>query len=197
MTDAAPARDLGTTRLGPLEISRLTIGGNPFSGFSHQTPERNDEMRHWYTAARIKDALRHAEQIGVTAHVGRADHHVMRFLMEHWDEEHLSLDFYMCSYYNAAHRDKNAELQSGQPEWFHASDRAAMAARIAGLSRPAIHYKIFAAGRNDPAEALDFVAEHLRPQDAVCVGVFTKDNPDMLADDARLLAAALRRHGKI
>jgi hypothetical protein len=34
-----------------------------------------------------------------------------------------------------------------------------------------------AAGRNDPREALAFVARHLRPQDAVCIGFFMRDNP--------------------
>jgi hypothetical protein len=275
MISDSPAGGLGATRLGDLEVSRLIIGGNPFSGFSHQTPARDDEMRHWYSSARIKDALREAESIGVNAHIGRADHHVMRFLMEYWDEggtirwiaqtcpelgeiqrgvhnaiqggasacyvhggvmdhlfanqqldsvrpatdmirgaglpagiachnphvldwaeDQLDVDFYMCSYYNSAHRDKNAELQSGQAEWFHDADRSTMTARIAGLSRPAIHYKVLAAGRNDPADAFDVVAEHLRPQDACCVGVFTKDGLDMLAEDAQFLAAALERRGK-
>jgi hypothetical protein len=31
----------------------------------------------------------------------------------------------------------------------------------------------------------------MRPGDAVCVGVFTRDKPDMLAQDVRLLEAAL------
>jgi hypothetical protein len=55
------------------------------------------------------------------------------------------------------------------------------------LSRPAIHYKIFAAGRNDPRSAFEYTARHLRPQDAVCVGVFPKDNPRMIAEDLRML----------
>ena len=62
---------------------------------------------------------------------------------------------------------------------------------IRELRAPAIHYKIFAAGRTDPKEAFDFVARHLRPQDAVCIGVFTKDKPDMLAEDVRLFEEAL------
>ena len=267
---------IGMTRLGRVEVSRLIIGGNPFSGFAHQTDERSLEMKHWYTAARIKEALRRAEEIGVNTHVGRADHHIMRVLMEYWDEggkiqwvaqtcpevgsmergvrnaiqggavacflhggwmdnlfatgrmeevrpaidliksagipagiaahnpkviewaeANLDLDLYMCSYYNSAHRDKSAELASGMPEWFQAEDRVAMVRTIAGLRRPAIHYKVMAAGRNDPREALDFVAEHLRPQDAVCIGVCTRDKPDMLAEDARILEECLRARGKL
>ena len=67
----------------------------------------------------------------------------------------------------------------------------AMVELIATLSKPAIHYKVLAAGRNDPKEAFAFVAQHLRPQDAVCVGVYPKDNPDMVAEDVRLMEEAL------
>jgi hypothetical protein len=263
---------LGTVRLGDLEVSRFIIGGNPFSGFAHQTPERAHEMKHYYTTARIKETLKEAERVGIDTFIGRADNHIIRVLMEYWDEggtiqwvaqtcpgigtmergvanavgggakgcflhggemdyrvvngktddvagavekirgagmpagtaghnpkvfawaeENLDLDFYMCSYYNAAHRDKNAELQSGQPEWFNDEDRDIMVNVIQGLSRPAIHYKVMAAGRNDSKEALEFVAQHLRPQDAVCVGVFMKDNPKMLEEDVQYLEQALEK----
>jgi hypothetical protein len=266
---------LGTVRLGRATVSRLIIGGNPFSGFAHQTPERSQEMMDWYTVARIKAALRQAEELGVTTHLGRADHHVMRTLREYWNEggriqwiaqtcpgvgpiergvrnaiegravacfvhggvmdyafandgldevppaidmikraglacgiachnpavlgwaeKHLDVDFYMTCYYNSEKREQNAERNPAVTEWFRAEDRDEMVRTIAGLSKPAIHYKVLAAGRNDPRAAFDFVADHLRPQDAVCIGVFTKDKPDMLAQDLHLLEEALRRRGR-
>jgi len=263
---------VGTVKIGNLAVSRMIVGGNPFSGFSHQTPAKDDEMRHYFTSARIQETLRDAERLGINTHIGRADHHVMRCLLEYWDEGgrigwiaqtcpevgtvtrgvdnairggakgcflhggmmdylfanrqldeipaaiakirqagmpagiaghnpqvfqwaegHLDLDFYMCSYYNSAHRDKNAEHISGMAEWFDPTDRQTMAMLIQGLSRPVIHYKVMAAGRNDPKEALEFVARHLRPQDAVCVGVCPKDNPRMLEEDLRLLEEGLSK----
>ncbi len=263
---------MDTVTLGSLEVSRFLLGSNPFSGFAHQTPEASAEMVHYYTVARIKETLRQAEALGITALVARADNHIIRTLMEYrdeggalkwiaqtcpgvgptekvarmaidggagavfihggvmdhafanddfddplkgiermreaglpvgiaghnpdvhtWAEENLDLDFYMCSYYNAAHRDKSAELQSGMAEWFHDADRQRMAETIRGLSKPAIHYKVMAAGRNDPAEALGFAARAMRPTDAVCVGVFTRDKPDMLAEDVRLFGEAWAR----
>jgi hypothetical protein len=66
--------------------SRLIIGGNPFSGFSHQGNERDQEMIDWYTASRIKEAYRQAEELGIMTHIGRADHHIMRVLREYWNE---------------------------------------------------------------------------------------------------------------
>ena len=62
---------------------------------------------------------------------------------------------------------------------------------IAQLSRPVIHYKIMAAGRNDPQAAFAFAASHLRANDAVCVGIYQKDNPGILRQDVQLLEESL------
>jgi len=71
---------------GDVEVSRLVIGGNPFSGFSHQGPERDREMMRYYTTARIKDALRKAEAAGINTFFGRTDGHIRRLLLEYWDQ---------------------------------------------------------------------------------------------------------------
>ncbi|MFB3896328.1 MAG: hypothetical protein ACE14V_08505 [bacterium] len=257
-------------KLGNISISKLILGGNPFSGFSHQTPEKDWEMKSYYTTARIKAMFQQAESLGINTHLGRADHHVMRVLLEYWNEggtiqwiaqtcpevgtidrgvqnaingkakacfihggemdyrfankqldevpftikkireagmpagiaghnpavfewaeQHLDVDFYMCSYYNAAHRDEHKEHISGMPEWFDNTDREKMVKLIRRLSKPVIHYKVLAAGRNKPEEAFRYVAQHLRLQDAVCVGVYTKDNPQMLEEDILLLGKYL------
>lgn len=251
--------------LGDITISRLIIGGNPFSGVSHQGADRDHEMTRWYTVERIKATLRDAEEQGMDTFIGRADRHITRLLHEYWDEggtikwiaqtcpemasiersiddaiingavacyvhggvmdnlyaagrldqvppairkirdaglpagiaghnpdvfrwaeENLDLDFYMCSYYNSANRNENAEHVSGMPEWFNAVDRDTMCALIGDLSRPVIHYKIFAAGRNDPREAMSYTANHLRRGDGICFGVFTRDNPSIISDNIRL-----------
>ena len=109
-----------------------------------------------------------------------------------WAEEHLDVDFYMCSYYDASPRGERAEHVAGMEEKFESEDRDVMVRLIKGLSKPVIHYKVLAAGRNDPQDAFAFVAQHMRPQDAVCVGVYTKDNPNMLEADLRLLEDSLR-----
>lgn len=256
---------LGVILLGSLSVSRLILGGNPFSGNSHQSPAADREMVGYFTTARIKETLRQAESLGINTLLARADRHIMRVLREYWDEggqiqwiaqsapeygslrgnvgqaiaagaravylhggqmdylctshqtdelpavieqihlaglpagiaahtpqthlwaaEHLELDFHMCSYYNPSRRDSHAEHQPNEAEVFDPADRQAMTELIARLKKPAIHYKIFAAGRNDPREAFRFVAQHLRPADAVCIGVFPKRNPDMLVEDVRL-----------
>ncbi len=135
--------------------------------------------------AQIKAAGRAA---GIAAHDPR---------VHAWADEYLDLDFHMCSYYNPTPRDENAEHIHGALETFAEADRAAMVDVIRQLRHPAIHYKIFAAGRNDLREAFTFVAQHLRPQDAVCIGVFPKNKPDMLAEDVRLFTELATRNSQL
>ncbi len=254
-----------TTQLGSLTVSRFIVGGNPFSGFSHQGSERDLEMKRYFTVARIKAVLREAEGLGLRTLISRADFHIMRLLLEYWDEggaidwvaqtcpqvgeidrgilnavngnakacyihggvmdylyaqgelaalpdaiakmrdaglaagiashnpavfqwanDHLDVDFYMCCYYNPTSRADNPEHVAGTKEWFHHDDRDRMTATIAPLNRPAIHYKILAAGRNTPEEAYAYVGQHLRPQDAVCVGIYPKEQPGQLVENVRL-----------
>ena len=125
--------------------------------------------------ARIRDA-------GLAA--GVAGHNPRVF---EWADEHLDVDFYMCSYYNPTSRDKIAGHISGAEECFDDTDRENMATLIQRLSKPAIHYKVLAAGRNNPDDAFAYVARHLRFNDAVCVGVYPKDHPDMLTENIQLL----------
>ena len=228
-------------------------------------------MRHYYTTSRIKETLKQAEKLGINTHTSRPDHHIMRLLLEYWDEggtiqwiaqtcpllgnidvsitnaiaggaracfihggtmdfllaqnqleqvpvavarirdagmpagiaghdpkvfewaeENLDVDFYACSYYNASRRTERPEHVPGMEERFEPEDRDTMVRLIRGLSKPVIHYKVMAGGRNDPREAFAFVGKHLRPQDAVCVGIYTKDHPRMLEQNVELLERSLR-----
>ncbi len=259
-------------KLGDLEASRFILGGNPFSGFSHQSRRADDEQRHWYTCERIKATYREAERVGITTHIGRADHHITRVLMEHWDEggtiqwiaqtcpeigsprrgalngirfgakaafvhggqmdhylmhgrldeipavidmihdaglpagvaghtpevfewaeEHLDCDFYLCSYYNPVARGQSPENLGPREEKYDRADRDRMTATIQRLSKPAVHYKILAAGRHDPREAFQYAASKMRPGDAACIGIYTKDRPDELEEDVRLMEACWRQ----
>ena len=244
---------LPTVRLGTLEVTRLIIGGNPFSGFSHQSAELNEEMRDYYTVARIKQTLNEAAEAGINTFVGRADNHIQRLLREYWQEgglvkqwiaqtaperasqldnidqaagsgaaaiyihggvtdrkfaegkleelrpwlerikEHglpagmashqpdvhlaaeelgLPTDFYVQCFYNIFQRGEN----------YLAEDREKNTETIRKLPKPVIGYKILAAGRNDPEEAFAYAFSHIKPKDAVCVGVYTKHKPNMIAE---------------
>jgi len=259
-------------QLKSLSVSQLILGSNPFSGFSHQDVRTDQEMMRYFTTQRIKQTLRQAETLGINTLIARMDHHVVRFLLEYWDEggtiqwfaqtcpevgdhhtcvsraisggakachihggvmdhlfaqnrlaeippviqmirdhgllagiaahnpkviewadSNLEVDYYMCSYYNASHRDERAEYISGMEEWFLEEDRRIMTNLIQQLSHPVVHYKVMAAGRNDPAEALKVVARSMRPGDMVCIGIFPKEIPYMLKENVELLQTYMSR----
>ncbi|NPV08869.1 MAG: hypothetical protein HPY83_13025 [Anaerolineae bacterium] len=71
-------------QIGPHSLSRLIIGGNPFSGNSHQTSEADREMREYHSAARILATLRRAEGWGINTFQSRGDNHMMRLVNDHW-----------------------------------------------------------------------------------------------------------------
>jgi len=261
-----------TIAIKDVEVSRFILGSNPFSGFSHQSRETSKEMTRYYTTARIKEVLFEAERVGVNTIIARADYHMIRALIEYWNEggslqwfaqtcpevgppelavrraenhgakacfihggymDHLlahgrlgeipavlesireagmacgvaghvpdvfrwaeakvDADFYMCSYYNPIARAESPEHDPIAAEQYLERDRRAMTELIGKLKRPAIHYKIMAAGRNDPSEAFAYAARSMRPTDAVCVGVYPAAKRDMLVEDVGLLEDALGR----
>lgn len=113
-----------------------------------------------------------------------------------WAAEHLDLDFFMTCYYNPDDRTRHSSRDYATEEYYGAEHREAMCALIQELPAPAIHYKVLAAGRNNPREAFEFVADAYRPGDAVCVGIFTKENRNMIQDNINLLEGALQKRGK-
>ena len=126
--------------------------------------------------------------------VGLAGHQPADF---RWAEAHLPVDFYMVCYYNPADRALVPHHDPEATEHYAPEDRQARVATLATLSKPAIHYKILAAGRLGPQEAFAYAADHMRPCDAVCVGIYTQDDRRMLATDIELLLQGLGRVGQL
>ncbi|OGV37130.1 MAG: hypothetical protein A2X48_04785 [Lentisphaerae bacterium GWF2_49_21] len=110
-----------------------------------------------------------------------------------WAEKNLDVDYYMCCYYDASNRSNNAGHVHGSEEVFDNKDRDIMTKLIKTLSKPVIHYKIMGAGRNDPKEAFQFAAKCMRKNDTACVGVYTKDDPDMIKKGVDLLLSNLKK----
>lgn len=73
-------------RIGNVLVSGLCIGGNPFSGFSHQTQERSKEMIEYYTPERVKETLRTAEAHGINTLFARTDKHIFGIIENYWSE---------------------------------------------------------------------------------------------------------------
>ena len=74
---------LPAIKLGPNQITRLIVGGNPFSGNSHWSNERDWEMRDFFTHEQILQTLFHCEECGLNAMLLRGDMHIMRLVYEY------------------------------------------------------------------------------------------------------------------
>jgi hypothetical protein len=73
-------------KLKNLSISRIVVGGNPVSGFSHAGPDRSKAMLDYFTMENIKKMLHHCEKCGINTAFLRADNFIIRVLREYWNE---------------------------------------------------------------------------------------------------------------
>ncbi len=64
-SDQPSAPPLPTIRLGPHEVTRLIIGGNPVYGYSHFNKLFSQHLTAWHTPERVLELLRRCEQAGI------------------------------------------------------------------------------------------------------------------------------------
>ena len=76
---------LPTIQIASHQITRLIIGGNPYSGISHHSAAASKAMEDYYTTNQIISDLTQAEQHGINTVLARADKHIMRTLNEYWN----------------------------------------------------------------------------------------------------------------
>ncbi len=76
---------LPTISIASHSITRLIIGGNPYSGISHRSAAASKAMINYYTTQQIIADLQQAEENGINTVLARADRHVMRVLNEYWN----------------------------------------------------------------------------------------------------------------
>lgn len=123
----------------------------------------------------VRDWLEHIKGFGLPA--GIAAHQPHTHLVA--EEKKLPTDFYhQCLY---------------QPENYSKECRDAAIATIEKLDKPVVAYKVLAAGRLQPEEAFPHVFKHLRSKDGICVGVFPKDDPGQVAENAGLTRTLSRK----
>ena len=110
-----------------------------------------------------------------------------------WAKDNIDVDFFMCSYYNPIARTETGEHRSGTAETYLESDRTAMTEMIQTIRQPVIHYKILAAGRHDPEQAIPYTVSRMRDRDALCVGIYANDAEDPLGQDVETFLDAHAR----
>jgi hypothetical protein len=85
------------------------------------------------------------------------------------------------SHYNLESRDKILNHVSGVIEVFSNEDRQLMMDTISKITKPVIHYKVMAGGRNDPIDTYKNLSKVMKGNHAVCIGIYTKENANMIA----------------
>ena len=252
-------------QLGNLTVSRLMAGGNPLSGFSHQSKDRDEEMLNYYTCEKIKEFFFECERNGIDAICARSDAFIMRVFREYWGEggkarwiaqtateyrdsyfaisaavsagaaavyihggetdkicksgqaeslhdiiaygkklgvpmgiaahdprTHLMIremgvdnDFHVICMYNLGGYKSNTRPDTDAE--FNDRDRALALDAARRIPLPCVLYKILGAGRKTMAEALVDVQPALKPTDGVLVGMFIKDDPNMVRSNAEAI----------
>lgn len=71
-------------RIKHLSISRIVVGGNPVSGFSHAGPGRTKAMLDYFSMENIKKLLKRCEECGINTAFMRSDNFIIRLMHEYW-----------------------------------------------------------------------------------------------------------------
>jgi hypothetical protein len=68
------------------KISRLIVGGNPFSGHMYIPWVSNDEALDYHTASKVVETLFHAEKLGYKTSLQSANDFTLRLLRQYYNE---------------------------------------------------------------------------------------------------------------
>ncbi len=71
---------LPTMKIGDLEVSRLIVGTNPFTGKSHLDKETDSDMKEHFTEKRVFDMLDRCFEVGINAVQSRGSMPIMGLL---------------------------------------------------------------------------------------------------------------------
>ncbi len=126
-------------------------------------------LRHWLETAREAGV-----PLGLATH--RAD-----TLLE-CERNHLPVDFYFQSLYDWTPFPPDDPAAAFRP-----ADREKALAAVRKVAKPVVVFKVLAAGYHEPRPAFEHTLARLAPKDGLCVGVFTKDDPDQPAENAALV----------
>jgi len=145
------------------------------------------------------DYLKCMRDSGVAVGLGTHQPEIIGYAEQHgWD-----VDFYMASFYNLSRVPRESMAVTGRSaydeEVYLPEDRDAMCATIRQVAKPVLAFKILAASRlcgtpAEVAEAFRYAYGHIKPTDAVVVGLFPKYS-DQVAEDLAYTAEACAAAG--
>ena len=163
----------------------------PIAIYHHGT--ETDNLWHAGRLHVVRERLAVIRQTG--AWVGLGTH--TPEVIEHAEAQGWDVDFYMASAYNLYGGLRESLLVTGKrsPESYNDCDRESICRVVRSVPKPCLLFKILAAGRK-PAhegglrEAFTYALGHIKPLDAVVVGMFPKHS-NQVEQNARLVAEIL------
>ena len=143
---------------------------------------------------RVEDVVKAIKDTGLPAGIGT---HIPE-VIEYVEEKGWETDFYMGCFYNLARQYKSApatDQDAYRRDQFPEQDPLRMTEVLRSVPKPCIGFKIMAASRKcstaeTTREAFDFAFSHLKPTDAVVVGMFQKYK-NQVAENAALVRGLL------
>ncbi|MFW6161204.1 MAG: hypothetical protein ACODAJ_00455 [Planctomycetota bacterium] len=142
---------------------------------------------------RVEDRLKCMRDCGVQVGLGTHTPEVIDYAEERgWD-----LDFYMTCLYNLNRQHRESALVAGRQdveERFYEEDPPAMCQRILATDKTCLAFKILAAGRrcgdqDQVRAAFRWAFAHIKPTDALVVGMFPRDRDEIALNVQHALAA--------
>jgi hypothetical protein len=83
---STPTYGLPTVPLGPYQVSRLIIGGNPIRGYSHFSRALDEEMQAYHTVENTVATLLHAEAYGINTMISRGDRVIFDIIRQYRED---------------------------------------------------------------------------------------------------------------
>jgi len=112
-------------------------------------------------------------------------------IIDHAQQNGWDVDFYVASFYNLSRVPRESSAVTGRKaydiEVYDDADRERMCEMILAVDKPVLAFKILGAGRKcgsqeQVAEAFRYAYSHIKPSDAVVVGVFGRDADELALD---------------
>ena len=141
-----------------------------------------------------RDYLKCMRDCGVAVGLGTHQPEIVEYAeAAGWD-----VDYYMCSFYNLSRVPRESAAVTGKTQYdtetYPDADREAMCRVIRAVDKPVLAFKVLAARRKcgspeEVAEAFRYAYAHIKPTDAVVVGLFPRDQDETALDLAHAEAA--------
>jgi hypothetical protein len=122
----------------------------------------------------VRGWIEHAKSLGMAA--GMASHRPETHLIA--EKLGFPADFYFQCFFRVDQHPENYALECREK---------AVATVRAITTKPVVAYKILGAARLEPQEAFAYAFKNIAAKDGVCVGIYSKDKPGMLAEDVGLM----------